>query len=68
MRVLVYFTDKHDLLLCCPNVTRRSVVESRTWFILLFWRRLGHSGIFGGVKINYLVFLAMRMLRAMLKK
>ena len=28
MRVLVCFTDKLVLLLCRPNVTRRSVVET----------------------------------------
>ena len=28
MRVLVCFTDKHVLLLCRPNVTLQSVVET----------------------------------------
>ena len=58
MRVLVCFTDKQAVILCRPNVTRQSVVETMNLLkaglgihILLSLRGLGHGGILSAVKL-----------------
>ena len=72
MRVLVCVTDKQAVLLYRPNVTRWSIVETmkllKAGLGIFCYFYEGSDTVEYWAQWNYLVFPAMRLLRAMLKK